>query len=140
MVGSQSLSPAIELINGRFQRMKIKGRHIQTYTGLSGDEIQEGLAVVGHGIDDNSVLVDWSSKKVQECKKFKQFLERHCRATHYTFQIRKCKHVDCGYCQLNPPRVPQAVLDELHWLPDPMPSAAESGAFQAFTEVNNSCM
>ena len=41
------------------------------------------------------------------------FFEIHCRARHYTFQIRKCDKPDCCL----PAEVPK---EELCWLPDPV--------------------
>lgn len=39
---------------------------------------------------------------------------------HVCWQIKKCGEEDCGYCRMNPPRLPPADFDELCFLPDPV--------------------
>ncbi|XP_041376463.1 uncharacterized protein LOC121388971 isoform X2 [Gigantopelta aegis] len=49
-----------------------------------------------------------------------EFMTKHCRIRHYTFQILKCTDADCTYCTaLCPPRLPEEVFRSLNFLPDP---------------------
>lgn len=64
------------------------------------------------------------------------FLQSHCVSTHYSFQIMKCVGEDpCAYCTMNPPRLPDDVLDGFSFLPCPVPD--DSGDhFKTFQEVH----
>lgn len=48
------------------------------------------------------------------------------------FQLKKCNN--CAYCTvINPPRLPVAEFQSLHFLPDPVPGG--DGHYQSFEEV-----
>ena len=51
---------------------------------------------------------------LKKCDKLQEFFKHHCKATHYAFQIRKCRSPECEYCTQNPPKLQR----ELHFMPD----------------------
>lgn len=48
-------------------------------------------------------------------------------------QIKKCTEADCAYCTLNPPRLSQEMLKDLHFIPDPV--LKEDGVFKSNEET-----
>ena len=56
-----------------------------------------------------------TAKKVSESDKLTKFIEDHCTATTYTYQIKKCG--DCDFCQEHPVRSP---IKDLNFVPAPL--------------------
>ena len=53
---------------------------------------------------------------------------------YFCFQIKKCQSDTCGYCVINPPRLPEGLFEELHFVPDPVPGA-DGVTYKDFHEV-----
>ena len=116
----KSMQPVIDLLNGRFTRMKLKGSPLSAYAGANESEIQE---IFGEVLQIDITL--WVDKLVQkELKKaegWKSFVANHCKCSHYYFQVMKCASSSCLRCQSNPPQTPD--FDQVHFLPDPEPTS-----------------
>lgn len=59
------------------------------------------------------------------------FLKHCCTCHHYSFQIKKCSSETCNICK--PSRLPKAVFDSLHTLPDPVPG--EDGHYMTLDDL-----
>ena len=47
------------------------------------------------------------------------FMEKHCYANTYTFQLKKCLDGNCRTCSIQPPRLPMETFSKLHFVPAP---------------------
>ena len=74
-----------------------------------------------HLIDETIKKDKLSPKDVKSSEQLKNFITSHCRATLYTFQLRKCLSEDCFiYSTLQPIRLEKDTFDSMGFLPDPM--------------------
>ncbi|GET60495.1 hypothetical protein GLOIN_2v1773127 [Rhizophagus irregularis DAOM 181602=DAOM 197198] len=64
---------------------------------------------------------------------FEEFIDTHCQIRQYSFQIKKCNNSECTICL--PVELPIEVFDELHFLPDPEPSIADSNHYKDFSSI-----
>ena len=72
-------------------------------------------------IDETIEKDKLSPKDVESCEQLKNFIASHCRATLYTFQIRKCLPEDCFICSmLQPIRLEKNIFDSMGYLLDPL--------------------
>lgn len=51
----------------------------------------------------------------------------------YIFQIKKCQSDTCGYCVINPPRLPAEQFAELFFVPDPV--TGDNTTYKDFSDV-----
>lgn len=124
-----SLEPIQAMLKLKFSKLKLHGEPVSTHDALTNDDIQDILSVLDIFRDEDD------SPPISSCKdakhlpeKLKHFIENHCRARHYSYQVKKCGN--CWYCVLNPPKLQ---LEQLHWLPDP--TLGENGEFKDFSEI-----
>ena len=101
--------------------MKLKDSPLTTYTGANESEIQEMFDEVLQ-IDSTLQVDKLVQKELKKAEGWKSFVSKHCKCSHYYFQVRKCStSVDnCFHCQGNPPQTPD--FDQIHFLPDPEPT------------------
>lgn len=111
----ECLKPVITAVEERFFRLHLKDRRFKKGEVASDDEV-ECLWSFASVIDNQLSIENTTKKEVMKAKSFLEFVDKHCRQRHYSFQIKKFSDPLC--CP--PLRCPQAVFDSLHWLPDPM--------------------
>ena len=114
-----SMQPVIDLLNGRFARMKLKETPLSVYTAASESDIQEMFEEVFQ-IDHTLQVDKLVMKELKKADGWQSFLAKHCKCSHYSFQVKKCGSVDCLYCQSNPSQTPD--FNQIHFLPDPEPT------------------
>lgn len=115
----RSMQPVIDLLNGRFARMKLKESPLSTYTGASESDIQEMFNEVL--LIDSTLQIDkLVQKELKKANEWQSFIANHCKCSHYSFQVKKCTRVDCLYCQSNPIQTPN--FNQVYFLPDPEPT------------------
>ena len=73
-------------------------------------------------------VFSFRSKSVSDT--VQQYLSDEC----IFFQIKKCQSDTYGYCVINPPRLPEGLFEELHFVPDPVPGA-DGVTYKNFHEV-----
>nr|XP_022301874.1 uncharacterized protein LOC111109900 [Crassostrea virginica] len=133
----KSMTPVFDIVGKRYERIKLKGEPIEVFYGLKESAMQRLLQIVNEvtRAPKSKVSISATTKELRECKKLQDFLQLHCVSTHYSFQIMKCVGEDlCAYCTMNPPRLPDDVLDGFSFLPCPVPD--DSGDhFKTFQEV-----
>ncbi|CAB4491167.1 unnamed protein product [Rhizophagus irregularis] len=71
---------------------------------------------------------DTTLVELRKFHKLKEFIDTHCQIRQYSFQIKKCNNSECTICL--PVELPIEVFDELHFLPDPEPSIADSNHYK----------
>lgn len=130
---STAMEPVIDLLNQRFERMKLKGENMVAYKGMPEQALDEFFATVAV-IDSTLESTKLRKADLESAKQFSEFVKGHCKSTHYTFQIKKCVSPDCRMCTIiQPPRLPREKLEQLHFLPDPVLKSKES--YKSFEEV-----
>ncbi|CAB4439304.1 unnamed protein product [Rhizophagus irregularis] len=76
---------------------------------------------------------DTTLVELRKFHKLKEFIDTHCQIRQYSFQIKKCNNSECTICL--PVELPIEVFDELHFLPDPEPSIADSNHYKDFSSI-----
>lgn len=127
----ESLKPTLSLLKHRFSKLKLHGRPVVVHDAVTLEEIMNISDVLDlfKDAEDSSSVIDTKEKNAP--KKLKAFIDRHCRARQYSFQIKKCDAADCWYCTLNPKRLPAD--KPLHWLPGP--TRGPDGTFQPLEDL-----
>ena len=97
----ESMEEVVNLLNSRFRRMTLKGNQLTTYEGVKENDVHSFFQCI-HTIDATLEQDALRSQDLRKCVKFKEFVATHCKATQYTYQIRKCSGEKCTYCQNNP--------------------------------------
>ncbi|XP_065929132.1 uncharacterized protein [Magallana gigas] len=128
----EAMSVPIEILKERFSRLKWKGESVVVH-----DAAQEDMMVDLYNIflliDDEVKPEHVSNLRMLKSEKIDAFLAKHAQSRHYSYQIKKCTEADCAYCTLNPPRLSQEMLKDLHFIPDPV--LKEDGVFKSFEET-----
>ena len=100
--------------------MKIKEDYIECALSASKDETDEFFDII-HLIDKTIEKDKLSPKDVESSEQLRCLKTSHCRATLYTFQIRKCLSENCFICStLQPIPLEKDTSDSMGFLPDPM--------------------
>ncbi|CAG2208685.1 unnamed protein product [Mytilus edulis] len=133
----ESLEPVLAQLKQRFSQLKLHDDPVLVHDAASDEEMKnmsDILDILKEVDGGNNAFSQLKTKSdVVKFDKLKDFVERHWRSRPYSFQIKKCK-IDCWYCTLNPPRLPDEVFAALDWLPDPTLNADKSG-FLPFSDV-----
>jgi hypothetical protein len=109
---TESVQPLQSTIMQRFIRLKLKNESVVVKDPVTDDEID---VVKRHLRElfpqlDTEKLQKVHTKKVED---YNAWVAKHCKLSHYIFQIRKCGDLTC----CSPSTLPQ---EELSWLPDPI--------------------
>lgn len=130
---SESLLSVINLLNGRFERMKLKDRRFKV-TEAADEKEMESIFDEVLAIDASLTQNDHSRKALQKAPALQKFLETHCHSIHYAFQLKKCRLDSCVYCSAHPICMPLDQFDSFSYLP--MPRLDVTGQhFKSFTDV-----
>ena len=117
---NESMKPVKDLINSRFESMKLKEEFVECKESASSDAVEhlkESINLVDNEID----LLKLTAADLKKCSGFSTFLEKHCKSTCYGFQIKKCRDSNCPFCScLQPIRLPEEIFDQLSFLPNPV--------------------
>ena len=127
----KSVQPVLEVLKGRFRQLRWQDQEVKVYDPAEGEDINriaDGLKLIDPSVDSSNI------KDIKFHTKLNDFFERHCRCRHYTFQIKKCTESTCSYCVLNPSRLPEGLLEELHFVPDPV-LGEDKQTYLTFKEV-----
>ncbi|EXX60200.1 hypothetical protein RirG_182130 [Rhizophagus irregularis DAOM 197198w] len=72
----------------------------------------------------------------QQLRKYKplvKFIKTHCQERVYSFQIKKCNQTFCKVCYRI--RMPTDIFQNLHFLPDPIPSRDNPDHYETFANL-----
>lgn len=114
---TQTVEPLQSLVSSRFRRLKLKSEPIQVVHPCSLDDndlIKRHLREPFPKLN----LQKLQKSHTQKVEAYKAWMENHCKASHYVFQIRKCQDRACCI-------EPVVSEDDMKWLPDPV--LGESG-------------
>ena len=130
---NDSVQPVIDLLNGRFCRMKLKEKVYKAAKVASSVDMETMFSEVSI-IDSSLSYDDLSQKTLKKAKSLQGFLDAHCHSTHYAYQLRKCVLDSCSYCSTHPIRMPLEQFSSLSYLPMPRMDATGQH-FKKFVEV-----
>ncbi|KAK3105417.1 hypothetical protein FSP39_024872 [Pinctada imbricata] len=134
-----SVEPVIALLTQRFGRLKYQGEDVKVQDAASEDEISTISSALDLFRDpeaeDPLTLEDIVDRKnIKKFPRLEKIMEEHCRARHYSFQVKKCGLDSCFYCVMNPPRLSEETFRTLHWLPDPV-AEDDGSAYKTFDDL-----
>ncbi|XP_061174856.1 uncharacterized protein LOC133183999 [Saccostrea echinata] len=127
---TQAVEVSLNILRERFKHLRWKGENVCVHDPASQEEMYalvEMLKVLDENIHCDANLSTLQSTAIDA------FLESHSRSRQYSFQIKKCMADNCGYCVLNPPRLPDDVFRGLHFVPDP--TQDENGQYKDFQDL-----
>ena len=84
---NNSLQPVIDLLNGRFSRMKLKEKPFKSVMVANSMDMETMFSEVSI-IDSSLSCDDLSHKTLKKAKDLQSFLSAHCHSTHYAYQLR----------------------------------------------------
>ncbi|XP_066928996.1 uncharacterized protein [Clytia hemisphaerica] len=111
---TRTLQDPMVLLQNQMKRLNLKTNAFKTFSPAASDEIDKLWANCLQ-VDDGINRDDTTKKGMKENAAYHQFIKKHCKATHYAFQIKKCQDGDCGICK---PYRDQKCIG-LPFLPDP---------------------
>ena len=90
-----SLTPVLQVLKERFSRLKRKEEPVKVHEAATDEEVQD-MAQTLYVIDDTIDCSALADVKVADHPRLKDFMERHCRCRHYSFQVCKFKKTYCN--------------------------------------------
>lgn len=122
-----SIEPVQSTVNKRLRILTLKDEPFSCIDSLTEEEIdifKRHLRELFPELD-LSKLVKAHTKSVRS---YQTWMEQHCRARQYTFQVRKCNDPDCCI----PPLTTQELLE---WLPDPTLKEDDKDHYKSYEEL-----
>ena len=129
----ESVKPVIDLLNNRFERMKLKQRQFKSAdvaTEAEMESVFEEVKIIDATLQQGCL----QKKELMKAKDFQIFMEAHSHRSAYALQLRKCSLDTCAYCSSHPVRMPLEEFDSLCYLPLPILDASGQH-FKPFKEV-----
>ena len=136
---SQSIDPVRKLVESRFSRLIYSERQVIVHDPATEEELATFMSkasVIDTALDTTNI--DPRQKDLLDKTNLEKFLETHCIAHHYTFQVKKCGADACHLGICKQPRLPAHIFRPLNWLPDPVPDdGANSGHYKPYSELKH---
>ena len=110
-----SVEPAKILLGDLFNRLMLKDQPFTTFSP-SLQNAMDALWTNMHAIDSSLLTTDTTQKSIASRVGILDFMNSHCKATHYMFSVKKCGLQSCQCCRL--PTLLTEVFSPLHHLPD----------------------
>ena len=126
------MKPTITLLTNIVQRLELKGKKFEVFSGATEEDIQN-LWEVLQTIDSTLTHKETTKKAIKGKEDLEAFLSHCCVARHYSFSIKKCGEDNCSICKSI--RMPKDVFQMLRHLPDPM--MGNDDHYLSFEDVYN---
>ncbi|CAG8817396.1 17997_t:CDS:2, partial [Gigaspora margarita] len=110
-----------EILNNRTERLQLKNNKFKYYSLASKDDITKIFESIFR-IGPTLKIEKTTQTQIHHHLELVKFIDTHCQARAYSFQIKKCNNFSCLYCK--PIRLLSQEFDNLSLLPDPIPSKA----------------
>ncbi|CAC5400127.1 unnamed protein product [Mytilus coruscus] len=123
------IEPVQSTVRNRFLRLSLKEKPMQAIDPIAIDEID----IIQRHLREH--FPDLNLQKLQKvhtkkCQSYIQWIEKHSRQRHYTFQLRKCDDANC--C------IPSTLgRENLMWLPDPVVNTTDQDHYLQYEEVKH---
>ncbi|RIB30087.1 hypothetical protein C2G38_2153715 [Gigaspora rosea] len=123
----ESIADVQEILNNHTERLQLKNNKFKCYFSASKEDITEIFESI---FRINPTLKIKKTTQIQKCHHLEliKFIDTHCQARAYSFQIKKCNNFSCLYCK--PTRLLSQEFDNLSLLPDPISSKDYYAKFQ----------
>lgn len=128
----ESLKPTITLLINIVQRLELKGKKFEVFSGATEEDIQNFWEVL-QTIDSTLTCEETTKKAIKGKKDLEAFLSHCCVARHYSISIKKCGEDNCSICKSI--RMPKDVFQMLRHLADPM--MGNDDHYLSFEDVYN---
>ncbi len=102
-----------------FGRLKLKEKPILSYSSATDDELHEFASIL-RTIEPDLSSINLTRKDLSKLPHLSEFNSHCCYQRKYVFGVKKCGKYDCKWC--TGPQLPQEVFEQLHHIPDPIPS------------------
>ena len=111
----------------------LKGEKFSLGIAASDVEVEEFF---GHAlyIDPSLDKNHLTKEALKDAPALQKFMDKHCNASHYVFQVRKCLDASCYFCQDHPIRMPIEDFKTLAYLPLPLLDSAKEH-YRPFDEL-----
>jgi hypothetical protein len=126
-----------EVLNKRFTRHKLKEVPVTKHTPATEEDITDFFQTIRDVFESDMDQDKLRKEDIKKSAGLTGFIDKHCKATHFMFQIKKCdpeSDEDCWFCDLFPPSLPPEVLSTLNFVPDPV-LTDDRLHFKKFAEV-----
>ena len=130
---TNSVLPAKEVVENRFQRLIYSGQQVQVHQSATAQAISQFLQTatrIDSSIDTSNT--DLKQKDLINKPQLEKFLETHCKLRQFSFQVKKCGDDICEFGVCKPPRLPQEIFNCLNWLPDPIHDDDSPGHYKGY--------
>ncbi|GBC13306.2 hypothetical protein GLOIN_2v1780244 [Rhizophagus irregularis DAOM 181602=DAOM 197198] len=116
----ESIANIQDMLNNRTERLVLKDKKFKCH-GSASEEIITKLFEKSIFVIDPTLKIDETTQsQIRRHSALIEFMDTHCHARAYSFQIKKCNNPTCPYCK--PIRLPSQEFHDLSFLPDPIPS------------------
>ena len=114
-----SMESPIKIVNHRYERMCLKDTYIKTYKSASNATIENLVKLIVE-IDPNVNLSTATKHSMSNLPQYQKYFQRHCLASTYAFQVKKCEDLDCAFCTAHSIRMSRLDFSTLDFLTFPM--------------------
>ena len=114
-----SLEPITDLLDQRFQHMKLKEHHFKAADVATESEM-DGMFEEVKTIDSSLQQDSLQKKDLMKAKDYQSFMESHSHRSSYAVQLCKCALDTCEYCSNHVVRMPLEEFNSLCHLPLPL--------------------
>ncbi|CAB4375468.1 unnamed protein product [Rhizophagus irregularis] len=121
-----------ELLRERTEHLVWKNEAFKTENPASDLEINEMFENILR-IDSTLIKDETTQQQLRKHKLLVEFIKTHCQERAYSFQIKKCNQTSCEVCYQI--RMPTDVFQNLHFLPDPIPSRDNPDHYETFANL-----
>ncbi|PKK47239.1 hypothetical protein RhiirC2_833998 [Rhizophagus irregularis] len=115
----ESITNIQNLLNNRTERLLFKDKKFRCHEPANEERIAALFESISD-IDSTLRIEETTQAQIRRHPTLVEFINTHCRARAYSFQIKKCNNPTCLYCK--PIRLPLSEFNTLSFLPDPIPS------------------
>ncbi|CAB4376372.1 unnamed protein product [Rhizophagus irregularis] len=123
----ESITNIQNLLNNRTERLLFKDKKFRCHEPANEERIAALFESISD-IDSTLRIEETTQAQIRRHPTLVEFINTHCRARAYSFQIKKCNNPTCLYCK--PIRLPLSEFNTLSFLPDPIPSQDHYATFQ----------
>ncbi|CAB4381993.1 unnamed protein product [Rhizophagus irregularis] len=128
----ESITNIQNLLNNRTERLLFKDKKFRCHEPANEERIAALFESISD-IDSTLRIEETTQAQIRRHPTLVEFINTHCRARAYSFQIKKCNNPTCLYCK--PIRLPLSEFNTLSFLPDPIPSQDNTDHYATFQDV-----
>lgn len=86
------VQPVLDVLKEKFKMLQWQEESVKVQNPAD----EEALAIMQLMLKLPDADVEDAVSKIDGLPQLKQFIDKHCRSRHYTFQVKKCSEPDCA--------------------------------------------